>query len=582
MKLIIFNIFIEQIDMSRIKYLKSLMALTAIVYTSNIYANSTIVHDGAWCWFADPRAVHHKNELLGIDKTYIGCIDNLGNIKAEEFDFNSGHKAEVLVRSCFQPDDHDNPTFLCLPDGRVVVFYSRHTDEPCFYYRVTDNSGSLSTLGAEKVLSTKNNTTYPSPFYMSDDPDHVYLCWRGINWHPTIGRLTLPDSVGDMRFDIEPSQIVQSTRARPYAKYVSNGKDKIFLTYTTGHPDVELPNHLYYNVISIADGTLSDIDGKSLGNVWGNRPFHVDKSESFVNANKDMIVDAPDSIRDWLWQLALDKNERPVIAMVEISPDKTSHAYYVARHNGKQWTKCLIDSAGAWFHQSPEIERCYSGGMAIDPEDVNIIYCSVPRQGRYGLTYEIVEYKMDDGGRVVSTRNVTSNSAKNNSRPYVVANSLGLPLRLGWMYGNYYDWIVSSHRPSAFDTDIMAEFDGLDSGELSLPLSDKWNVKGGDNYMWEVVITPDDLKEGTYSVDLGDVTYSIDSATFFPTISYNGGEWRGVNRVATAEQWKKSPRATDGKWYKPIPYDRAVIRLILKDGVMQTFINGMLDQTVTL
>ncbi|MCM1503590.1 MAG: BNR repeat-containing protein [Muribaculum sp.] len=565
------------------KYLiRCLCGILVLVASTELYANSTIVHGGAWCWFADPRAVHHKNELLGIDKTYIGCIDNLGNIKAEEFDFNTGRKMEVLIRSYFQPDDHNNPTFLCLPDGRVIVFYSRHTDEPCFYYRITDTSGSLATLSEEKVLSTKNNTTYPSPFYMLDDPGHIYLCWRGINWHPTIGRLTFPDANGDMNFDVEPSQIVQSTGARPYAKYDSNGKDKIFLTYTTGHPDVELPNHLYYNVISVADGTLSDINGKVLGNVWGNNPVHVNKSESFVHGHQGMIVDAPDSIRDWVWQLAHDKDNRPSIAMVEISPDKSKHAYYVARYDGRKWVKTLIDSAGGWFHQSPEIERCYSGGMAIDPEDVNRVYCSVPRQGRYGEVYEIVEYMIDHNGRVVSTKNVTSNSAKNNVRPYVVASSLGSPLRLGWMYGNYYDWIVSSHRPSAFDTDIVSDFGGLDSIDLSLPVSDKWDVVSDNGYMWEVEITPDDLKSDIYSVNLGDVTYSIDTETFFPVISYGGNEWKGLNRVATAEQWRKSSRATDGKWYNPVPYDRVVVKLILKDGVVQTFVNGMLDQTVVI
>lgn len=33
---------------------------------------------------------------------------------------------EVLIRSYFQPDDHNNPTFLVLPDERIMIFYSRH------------------------------------------------------------------------------------------------------------------------------------------------------------------------------------------------------------------------------------------------------------------------------------------------------------------------------------------------------------------------------------------------------------------------------------------------------------------------
>ena len=47
-----------------------------------------------------------------------------------------------------------------------------------------------------------------------------------------------------------------------HAKYYSNGKDKLYMTYTTGHPDNEQPNWVYFNVINInavkgADGTVT-------------------------------------------------------------------------------------------------------------------------------------------------------------------------------------------------------------------------------------------------------------------------------------------------------------------------------------
>ena len=111
----------------------------------------TVTEEGAWCWFADPRALHYQNEDGSINMTYMGYIDVHGNIKAMQYDFNRGRQDEVLVRTYFQPDDHNNPTFLVLPDGRVMVFYSRHTDEPCFYYRVSQRPGDITWLGEEKV-----------------------------------------------------------------------------------------------------------------------------------------------------------------------------------------------------------------------------------------------------------------------------------------------------------------------------------------------------------------------------------------------------------------------------------------------
>ena len=183
-----------------------------------------VTAEGAWCWFADPRALHYENKKGTINRTYIGYIDVHGNIKAMQYDFKKKRQDEVLIRSYFQPDDHNNPTFLVLPDERIMIFYSRHTDEPCFYYRISRTPGDITTLGDEKVIKTKDNTTYPSPFILSDDPEHIYLCWRGIGWHPTVARLSLPDQDDQVKVDWGPYQIVKSTGARPYAKYMSNGK----------------------------------------------------------------------------------------------------------------------------------------------------------------------------------------------------------------------------------------------------------------------------------------------------------------------------------------------------------------------
>lgn len=79
----------------------------------------TIADEGAWCWFADPRALHYESKDGSINKSYIGYIDIHGAIKAMQYDFNTKTQEEVLIRSYFQPDDHNNPTFLILPDEQI-------------------------------------------------------------------------------------------------------------------------------------------------------------------------------------------------------------------------------------------------------------------------------------------------------------------------------------------------------------------------------------------------------------------------------------------------------------------------------
>ena len=415
------------------------------------FSGYEITSEGAWCWFADPRALHYENKSGTIKSSYIGYIDVHGNIKATQYDYLKNRVSEVLVRSYFQPDDHDNPTFLVLPDERIMIFYSRHTDEACFYYRVSEKAGDITTLGEEKKLMTKNKTTYPSPFILSDDPEHIYLCWRGIKWHPTIARVLIPDENGDTNFDWGPYQIVQSTGARPYAKYTSNGKDKIYMTYTTGHPDNEQPNYVYFNYVDINDLKLKDVRGKVLSKIQDG-PHRVSKQADYISAYRQAVAEHS-NYRNWVWDVAIDAKENPAIAMVRIDPDKTNHNYYYVKWTGKEWKKTFLGYGGNHFHQTPDTERCYSGGMSIDKQHPEQVYCSVPVKGDNGTVYEIVRYSVDDNGKV-KQESVTRNSKKNNVRPYCIQNAGDSTLGLVWMYGDYYDWIVSAQRPLGYCTAI--------------------------------------------------------------------------------------------------------------------------------
>jgi hypothetical protein len=444
--------------------MRKLLLSTILVFSAIVsFAADVVTKEGAWCWFADPRAIHFADAEAGIDASYIGYIDVHGNVKATQIDWKNNKRTEVLVRSYFQPDDHNNPTFIVLPDKRVMIFYTRHTDEAKIWYRISQKPGDITMLGEEKYLTTKNNTTYPSPFILSDDPDHIYLCWRGINWHPTIARLTMPDENDNCSFDFGPKQIVQSTGARPYAKYYSNSKDKIYLTYTTGHPDNEMPNWLYFNVIDINNGNgpiLKDIKGTTLKKV-ADGPFNVNKTDSYAKSYPYTVVDKTANCRNWVWQIATDKDENPVIALTHIDNAKTTHVYHYARWTGSAWRDTWVQYGGHAFHQNwNSTEKCYSGGMALDPDSINNLYLSIPtKDGVYNKdgVYEIWKYVIGDDGKVVSQAQVTKNSEKNNMRPYILNGSVGSKARLAWMNGDYYYWMVKTAYPKGYPTCVMID-----------------------------------------------------------------------------------------------------------------------------
>ncbi len=572
------------------------------IKAQDTFSGYPMAPEGAWCWFADPRAVHYENEAGTVNSSYIGYIDVHGNIKATQYNFLTGQRNEVLVRSYFQPDDHNNPTFLVLPDERVLIIYSRHTDEPAFYYRVSRRPGDITSLGEEKCIKTSANTTYPSPFILSDDPTHFYLCWRGINWHPTIAKFTLPDENDNVRMEWGAYQMVQSTGARPYAKYYSNGKDKLYMTYTTGHPDNEQPNWVYFNVINInavkgADGTvtttpvLEDIKGNRLS-VIADGKFAVNKTDAYKRAYPYTVVDSPSNLRDWVWQIATDKEGHPAIAMVRITGGKNSHEYYYAKWTGTAWRLTDLANGGGRFHSS-NTEYCYSGGEAIDPQNPNVMYLSIPTEGTYGKVYEIWKYTLNDDGIVTEKEQLTRNSKKNNVRPYILSKSAGSDLRLAWMYGDYYYWLVKKGYPQGYPTEIRCDYPYAETissytGRPSWQKDYAGQVMTADRK--EKVKMP---KKGPFTLNMklsldgsiyygtllqaGEWSYGVAQADARPYVLLNGRRYESANRLYTSDNWAVNSTGTTGdNW--PTQLGELNLTLSYDGAVLTVYRNGVIDQ----
>ena len=566
-----------------------LMSAWCGVQAQNAYSGTVVADEGAWCWFADPRALHYENAAGTINASYIGYIDVHGNVKATQYDWLTGRKTDVLVRSYFQPDDHNNPTFLVLPDERVMIFYTRHTDEPRIWYRISRKPGDITALGEEKYLATADNTTYPSPFILSDDPQHIYLCWRGIKWHPTIARLTMPDSEDNCKFDFGPKQMVQSTGARPYAKYQSNGKDKIYVSYTTGHPDNEMPDWLYFNVVDINHGNgpiLRDLNGKQLS-VIQNGVFNVSKTDSYANNYPATIVDRTANIRNWVWQIALDKNENPVIAYPHIDNAKTTHVYWYGRWTGSTWRNTWVQYGGHAFHQNwNSTELCYSGGMALDPDNINDLYLSIPtKNGQYNKdgVYEIWRYTIDDEGKVAASEQLTQGSAKNNVRPYIMPGSAGSPMRLVWMQGDYYYWIVKQGYPKGYPTGIRCDYDWqelptVEPADLTVPAC----LCFGTNQTVTMAFAMNTSKyEGTLFTIDGNVplTYRLRASDQYPEIVLGDKVYRSQNRLLTSDDWATLSTGTSGDNH-PTKVTTWVLTLTYDGHTLTTYRNGLVDQVI--
>jgi hypothetical protein len=376
--------------------------------------------DGAWCWFADPRAVYYE----GIHKrTYVGWVNNPGDIKIAQYDHKTKKTTTETLKENLEYDDHANPAILILSDGRLMVFYSPHCGRP-MAYRISKNPEDISSWSDPVEIGTntegKFGYTYPNPIQLKKEQNKIYLFWRGGNFKPTF-------AVSNDTINWTPAKtLIEGKGARPYTKFASNGTDKIHFAFTDGHPRNESKNSIYY--ACYYDGALHKADGTVIKdmNSLPIKPHEADK-----------VYDADTSgARAWIWDIAIDNSGNPVIVYTSL-PEEKEHHYRYAKYSGGKWQDSPLTSAGSWFPQTPEgkieTETYYSGGITLDHSNPSVVYLSKPTNG----VFEIEKWVTTDGGSTWTSEKMTSGSAKNNVRPVVPRGSKTDNAGLIWMCGDY-------------------------------------------------------------------------------------------------------------------------------------------------
>jgi rhamnogalacturonyl hydrolase YesR len=384
--------------------LAALVAFALLPFGHDHYVSD----DGAWCWFADPRAVWYDNRIAA------GFVTSSGDIQVNLYDPAAKKKQAFVLAKSFEKDDHANPALIQLPNGRLAAFYSKHNGADMW---LSTFNGSVWTE-SRKInpndpdykgpKGSSNRYTYPNPQLLSKEHNRVYLFWRGLNWKPTF---SWSDDLGKSwaKGKMIVSVANEDTNNRPYFKVAGDGQSRIHMVFTDGHPRNEPLNSLYY--VRYEKGAFRDIQGKPIAKI-NQLPFTPDKANVVYDGRTE-------NIRCWVWDLALDASGNPVVVYSRL-PKESEHFYRYAWWNGKRWVDRPIVFGGSWFPQTPagstEKEPHYSGGVTLDPNDPRFVYLSRPVNGRY----EIERWFTADGGNTWSHVAITDSSKHDSVRPFVI------------------------------------------------------------------------------------------------------------------------------------------------------------------
>ena len=395
---------------------------------------ASIASDGAWSWFVDPRGVYYE----GLHRrTYLGWVNRSGDIQVASYDHDTGKLRIATVHAGLDKNDHVNPAIVIRPDGRVMVFYSGHA-VPGTPVRsilstrpedITDWEAARTTIaptpGGYRIC-------YPNPVQLSAERNRLYLFWRGSEWKTMYA--TSDDGVSWTAARRFIAGRKGDRDNRPYCKFADNGRDRIDVAFTTGHPRREPHNSIYY--ASCRNGALYRADGTKIKGL-------SDGALTYEEA--ELVYDAKrHGARAWIWDLASDAEGHPVLVYAAC-PTESDHRYRYARWDGRQWVDHEICTAGGWFPQTPpgkrEPEPHYSGGVTLDHSDPSAVYLSRPRDG----VFEIEKWTTTDHGRTWKSERITGGSSKNNVRPFVVRNHPAGDSGLFWMHGDYVHYLGSYH-----------------------------------------------------------------------------------------------------------------------------------------
>lgn len=429
----------------------SALALLSLALSSPYGHDHYVARDGAWCWFADPRAI-----WVG-DKVLAGAVSGEGDIRVHLYDPKTKKSSTAILAGKFEKDDHDNPSFLRLKDGRVMAFFSKHTGKDLFASTSDPSSGFAKWTEPVKISPNDpdyqgpkgalNAYTYPNPQMLSQERSRIYLFWRGMNWKPTF---STSDDQGKTwskgRILISPKD--EAPGNRPYLKAAGDGKSTIHLAFTDGHPRNEPSNSIFY--LQIRSGEFRKAAGERIGSL-AEAPLEPSKAEVVYDGKAN-------GARAWIWDVAHDAKGRPHITYSRL-PAEDRHEYRYAWWNGERWVDQAITPAGKWFPQTPdgqkEREPHYSGGVVLDPKDPRIVYLSRP----VGSRFEIERWFTEDGGKTWSHVSITGESKHDSVRPFVIRGSRpkGTGPNALWMnFTKYRHYTDFSSTIQAADEDLAA------------------------------------------------------------------------------------------------------------------------------
>lgn len=349
-------------------------------------------------------------------KVIAGWVKMNGTIEAGLLAMNTDsiHTSELYYM--LEADDHDNPAFVQTGVGKVLAMYTRHSRKDLYVNTLPDVKFGFSFSHPQLIHPwsdeqlekfPRQTMTYANPIRLEEEDDRIYSFGRWTGFKPNM-MWSDDGGVSWSKSKVFITSYPFDSNNRPYVKYYSDGKSKIHIVFTDGHPRDEPTNSVYYAYYE--DGAFYKASGEQICDME-HIPFEPKDASIVYTSNTT-------EGRAWIADIGQDEQGNPVILYTR-SPTEGNHEYWYARYTGKGWSDKKICDSGPWFPETPydqkEREPHYFGGMSVHPDNANVVYLSRQIKG----VFEIERRETNDMGDTWETSAITQGSQLDNVRPFI-------------------------------------------------------------------------------------------------------------------------------------------------------------------
>ncbi len=424
-------------------YYFSLLLYLTIVYSACTKKKREVItftENGSWCWFQDERTIIHNSQLIfgSVADRYGKNGEEVdGNIEVTSYDLKTNtHLGTFVLHEKLGADDHNVPAILKLKDDRLLSVYSLHNGDSLIRYRISKDKNALDWEPEQTVRGT-SVVTYSNLHFLQSENDgkgRIYNFYRGKDRSPFY---IFSDNQGESWQD--GYNLITFEKKWPYIKYASDGKSKIHFTTTESHP-IFWGCSIYHGYFE--NEKVYSSDGKIIRDL---KDGPIQPTEATKIFQGDTLNNA------WTIDLHLDRDELPyIVYSVRKNIDHIQYRY--ARWDGYSWNDHFLAYAGRALY---EIEKHYSGLVALDPDNPDIVYISTDADPETDVPlisnvdnvrhYEIFKGTTTDVGETWEWVPVTQNSIQDNVRPIMPKGNDKFKVVL-WLRGS-----IKSYKDYNFD-----------------------------------------------------------------------------------------------------------------------------------